>query len=570
MAVRICYLERTDRGGTIRRARLIGQTTSVSFPADESTGAVEPAQVARWIADQLSQTRDTTSLSLLCLDTDGAVCSWLTSPSTDAAVLNVVARSGVAGGSVDDTPRGSTALEFYAPGLLDSSIEALTESANAPQSSSRGIPLLKGRKNAAGEKPALGSSQRLAILALADVPGRLVIDALDELDIAVDGAASFWHTMAMAWDPAWAARPAAAIASDSGPIQAQTVASVVASIVIDPAGKLLWCWSREGTLLVGGSMRLRVASPVAAGMSDEPAAANEPPHAIFGADEVNRLAAEWLSWSVQTGLSPTQVTCAMTDQSPDMVAQFGQALGRLWPQSPIDAAMYADPIAATISRAAERLESTPRKQESSIKGGAALVGLSTRHGREHRQMYIWSALAIAGIALLATVVSLRLGSFASEAREKAADVASESAKLVKEHFPDARPGPGYSLLKATTDEVMRLKNLAEPPKRAEPPMPLLEELETISMVTGNSNYALESLDLESSSSAVLKLSIVANSLSEAEAMTEALNSISGSAVTRWDEPSVIDTTSKPGKFKVNYTAKWAARDAKAEKKADKP
>ena len=562
MTVRICYLERADRGSSIRRVRLIGQTSQVLFPPEESSTGLEPAAVARWITDQLGQVRDTQSLSLLCLDTDGAVCAWLTSPSTDATVVNVVARSGSAAAGPDDGAKGTAAIEYFAPAMLDSSIEALAEPTDA---ASTGSFSRRASKNARQTT----SSQRMPVLALTEVPARLLIDSLDELGIAVDATASLWHTAALAWDPGWSARPAAAVTSDNGPIQAQTVAGVVATILIDPRGRLIWCWSREGTLLVGGSMRLRIASPVAASTTDEPPAA-EPSHAIFGPEEVNRLTAEWLSWSVQTGLSPSQITCIMTEHDPELVAQFGQALGRLWPHSPIDAAMYTDPIAATLSRAAERLEQTPRASDPSVKSGRQLAGLSTRHGREHRQMYVWTALAIAGIALLATMLSVRLRSLASEARERAADVASESAKLVKEHFPDARPGPGYSLLKATSDEVLRLRNLAEPPKRAEPQMPILEELETISMVTGNSNYALESLDLDGGANAVLKLSIVANSLSEAEAMTEALASISGSAVTRWEEPSVIDTTSKPGKFKVNYTAKWAQRDLKTDKKTEKP
>jgi hypothetical protein len=98
-------------------------------------------------------------------------------------------------------------------------------------------------------------------------------------------------------------------------------------------------------------------------------------------------------------------------------------------------------------------------------------------------------------------------------------------------------------------------------------MPLLEELATLSMVTGDPNYSLENIDLESSSSAVLRLGVVANSLSDAEAMTEALNAIAGSAVLRWEEPASYDTTSRPGKFRINYTAKWAPR---ADKGGAKP
>ncbi len=544
MSVRICHLERGARGSVIKRVRLVGQSASQAFPAEESSSGVEPREAARWIRESLSQVRDAGSVAMLCLDTDGSTCAWLSSPSEDPTIINVLARAGgVAAG--DETPRGHAAFELYAPTPAESSIEALV---TPPARASAALATFR-RAPAAGEGP-----KRLAVLAAADVPARLLIDALDDEQVPVEATGSFWHVMAMAWDPG--ARAAGAVTAGGGPMQAQTVPGTVATVVIEPRGRLVWCWSRGGELLVGGSMRLRTGVPGA----DEGGEAT--PGAIFGADEVHRLATEWLSWSVQTGCSPSHVTCVMTAHDPRMVSEFGQALGRHWPQTTVDAVMVEDPVLATLSRVAERLEGTPRGVDDGLSARRAMVGLSTRQGRAHRRMYLWKSVAIAGGALLAVTLSAKLRSAASAAREEAVAIQAASAALVKEHFPDARPGPGYSLLQATTDEVTRLRNLAEPPKRAEPPMPLLEELATISMVTGDPAYSLENIDLESSSSAVLRLGVVANSLSDAEAMTEALNAIAGSAVLRWDEPASYDTTSRPGKFRINYTAKWAPRTDK--------
>ena len=549
MSVRICYLERGDRGQSLRRVRLVGQTTEAIFPAQASDTALAPADAARWIKDQLDQLRDTESLSVLCMDTEGSACTWVSSPSTDADVVNVVARNGAAGSGGDDGPRGNAAVDFYAAASIDSSVQALAATDSEGADNTR-----RSRKK--GPAAPAETAKRLPIVAITDVPARLLIDALDECGIAVEASQTLWHTAAAAWDPSWS--PRAADASPNSPLQAKVVPGVCATVVVDPKGRIIWCWSRNSALLLGGAMRLRMAAPVVAGGEDDASAtSSEPARPVFGAEEVHRLTTEWLSWSVQTGHAPSHVVCVVTDDAPEQVSEFGQALGRLWPNSTVDAVMFADPIGATLSRAAGRIEQTPRGEPSLPAPMTMLVGLSRRPGREHRKLFVWSALAISGLALLAGVASVRLSKLADQARILAAESAGRSAALVKDSFPEARVGPGYSLLKATTDEVARLRNLAEPPKRAEPPMPLLEELEAISLVTGNSNYGLESIDLESSSSAVLKLSIVANSLSEFEAMTEALNSIKGSNVIRWEEPSTPDTNSRPGKFKVNYTARWA-------------
>jgi len=550
------------------------------------------AAAAGWISDQLRATRDTRTLSMLCLDVDGSTCCWLSSPSEEPSILNVVARSSSALQSESDTARGSAAIDFYAPSVQDSSIQALsradaTGSTSAQRSSDQ-------RKSKAAEKVrrAAGgptvASQRLAILAMTDVPARLLVDALDKASIPVESAASLWHAMALAWDPGWTAS-GEANAAGADPLVSLAATEICATIVIDvgsnlsaPHGgtsglggggggvcpRLIWCWSRGGQLLVAGSMRLRTASAASSNISADapaPESAISSAGPVIGEDEAGRLTAEWLGWAAQLSCSPRSVTCLMPSGDPGLVAAFGTTMAKLWPQSSFDAAMHADPVEATLFRAADRLEQTP-KAAGVASSGTSLISLASRHGRAHRNLYIWSSLTVAACAVVAGAVALQLRSLTAGAKAQTQSVMSQSAKLVTEYFPDARPGPGYSLLMATNDEVAKLRNLSEPPRRTEPRLPILEELTTVSMVVGNSNYALESLDFEASSTATQKMTIVANSLADAEAMTDALNSIAGSKVERWLEPPTIDTTSRPGKYKVSYTAKLLP--LKVEKKAE--
>lgn len=588
MSVRICYVEREQRGAAIRRLRLVGQTSVVSWPASglgSSLGSSlgsglgseaaqqkspTPAAAAQWITSQLNATRDTRAISLLCLDTDGATCCWISSPSEEPSILNVVARNPASAASEGEGARGSAAVDFYAPGLLDSSLQALphretailaaNESGPAPAKSRKATPAVGGKST--------NASQRRAVLAMTDVPARLLIDALDKAATPVESVASFWHVMALAWDPGWSGA-----ATISDPLVTKGPAQVCATIVIDPGTnaacpRLLWCWSRSSQLLVAGSMRLRTGALSGSSSGSSPGSsvetslqADAPP--LLTEDEAGRLTAEWLGWSAQISCAPKAVTCIMPEGDAAMMASFGEALARLWPACAFDALLHGDPIDATLQRAANRLEQTPQAPAS---GGTSLTSLAGRHGRAHRKLYVWAALSIVGSAVLAAAAALQFGSLASDARARTQAVMKQSAQLVTEYFPDAKPGPGYSLLMATNDEVLRLRSLAEPPRRTEPQLPILDELTTISMVVGNAGYALETLDLEASSSAIQKMSIVANSLADAEAMTEALNSIAGSKVERWTEPSTMDVTSRPGKYKVNYTAKWLAQ--RADKKAE--
>jgi hypothetical protein len=564
MSVRVCYVERDERGNSIRRVRLIGQGTQSALETQAGQARVDPKVAAEWIAKELAGTRDSRAVTMLCLDTDGAVCCWLSSPSTDPAVLNIVARSAGAGGT-EEASRGVTPIDYYAPGMMEASIEPLgTAVARPPVQRKR---LFKSKQSAAtADQPV---SSRLAILAMSDVPGRLLVDALDKQSVPVETAASLWHAMAIAWDPAWKAPSVMEAAED--PLAPRTRPLVCATALVDPTGKLLWCWSKAGSLLVAGSMRLRAVSNEqnisdgsgVEGSGDVSRGVGGAVTYVLGEEEVARLTTEWIGWAAQVGCAPQHITLCMCEGTQGDVAQFGQLLGKALPGTPIDAGFHGDPVGATLERVAQRLEQTPTGQ--GVSGGSALVGLATRRGRAHRTYYFWTAAAIGGAAAIAAAAGFQFRSMADQARKRAADVAIESGELVAEHFPTASAGPGYSLLQATTEEVRKLRSLAEPAKR-ELPFPLLEELASVAMIVGSGNYALESIELESSLNAQSKMTVLATSLADEEALNEALRSISGLHVVGWipGATSANQPRSPSGQYKVNYTAQWLPVKPKAE------
>lgn len=91
----MCYLERTARGRVMTGLRLTGvgvedrwRSTGAGITAYEDAGA--------WIREKLAESRSSDSLTMLCMDADGAVCSWITTQSLDPAAVSTVARDGLA------------------------------------------------------------------------------------------------------------------------------------------------------------------------------------------------------------------------------------------------------------------------------------------------------------------------------------------------------------------------------------------------------------------------------------------------------------------------------------------
>ncbi|MBX3409869.1 MAG: hypothetical protein KF859_08275 [Phycisphaeraceae bacterium] len=542
MSVRVLYLQRADRGATLRALRLVGLTTDQAWPAaGDGAHAPSPQSAAGWVRQQLANTRAGASLTLLCLDGEGAACSWLSSPTADPVVVAALARSGGPGLEADGA-RGLAAADYYAGNPMESSIEAMVDV----------MPRTKGRRSR-GASAADAGNGRLAVMTAIDTPARLLIDALDEASVPVERVASFWHAMAMAWDVGWSPAPAREVGE--GMIAGEQVAELTAVVVVDPAGRLFWCWSRRGGLLCMGSMRL-------APIGHEP----DQPLPPLGKEHVSRLTAEWLSWSAQLSQAPRRVVCVLSDADTAGAAEFGGELARAWPEATVDAATHADPVGATLRRVAERLEQTPVGGEPAGATGA-LVGLSSRPGRAHRGLYVWSAAAVAGAALLVGLAAWRTSRAAESTRTASNDLRAQWTALLTEHAPDlARPTPGvvFDPRDELVREIDRLERLVRPAQGGEPARPILDELEAISLVVGNSGYSVEEIDIDNVRAT---LTIIAKNIQDAVDMQEALSAVSGSVLGPWTS----DSRSIPqDQVRTIYSARWPVRPASGDERGGTP
>jgi hypothetical protein len=523
VSVRVCYISRAERGSALRSVRLLGQTSDETWPDQGVCAGLSEdyAAAAAWVRQRLDATRSATSVSVLCLDVDGSACTWLTSPSAEPAVVASVAR-------LAEGERAGT-FEFFAPGELSSTLQALPAS---PLPASNGTP----------------APARLPVLAIQDVPGRLMVDELDARRVPVESVASLWHVLAWAWDASAAPGVATDAATDAGP--------VTAVVLTDPdAGRLVWCWSRGGRLLVAGSQRLRVARADADGPE------GQPPAVRFGEPQVARLICEWLSWSVQVRAAPGRIMCVLTPGEDAGV--FAEALGKAWPGAAVDAVTVDDPIGVTLRRAADRLESTPRTQVGTPEPGTGLVALSGRPGLVHRRMHRWRALALVGLAGLMGLVAWRLRLAADDARHAAEAIDSGWRSAVREIYPAAlEPMPGESPLKLLDEELRRRRRDLLPPERTDEPMPILQELETITMVIGAGDFALESIDLRSVGSAP-RVMVLTRTNEDAYALEEAFRRVGGSYVMNWAARFESRPEGTETRIRVTLTGEWNAAMIKA-------
>jgi hypothetical protein len=520
----------------LKALRLVGQTSEDQWPGDPGLiGDVESG--AAWIKQRLAGTRDTTSLAMLCLDVEGGICSWITSPSTNPSVVAALARQGGSGYSESISRPGTTAVEFYAADGFSSSVQPL----NAPYANGSRTLLPRPKRTVLPDE-----ARRLAVLAMSDVPARLLVDALDREGVPVDSVASLWHIMAAAWDPS------APRAGDGprDPLLAET-ASLTAVILVDPASsRLIWCWSRSGRLIVAGSMRLRQ------GTSDSNALAtpgeSAPPAVLFGEDEVSRLATEWLTWAAQVNQAPSRFIGVVPDSA--QVGDFGRALGKAWPGASVDIITNDDPVGATLKRTASLLDNSPAAADEPDPR-AGLLDLSRRPGSQHRRMYIWWSGAIAAAAVALGVLSYQLNTSAASARDAAEAWRKQGMAAIGQVFPEALVDrPGVNKYQAFKTELDRFEKKTRGFEGVEPAMPVLDELETISLVVGTNGYAIESIDLDTKG--VPRFTVVTSNTKDADDLADALKRVSGSHVSEW---SANYSNKKEGDLtliRATYSGTW--------------
>lgn len=265
------------------------------------------------------------------------------------------------------------------------------------------------------------------VLELHDALVRLFLDELDRHGSSPSAVVSIWHALA-------------------------PVAEGVCAVAIDDGESIVWSWSCDGALLVGG--RARTGPP--------PGEADESPSSIG----VNRVTLDWLSWAAQLGVIPGAVT--VIARSPDALADSIAAAFR---SATVEKRRAEDALAYALDAAGALLPdvSDPR---------ACLVDLTNRPGRAHRWLGVWSAAAILLLALTVGVVGWRQRQSIADARALAASIRSGLRDRVSQIEPALAddPSPERALESVLAQEREQHKPFEPPPA----PMPLHEELARLS------------------------------------------------------------------------------------------
>jgi hypothetical protein len=572
--------------------------------------AEQPEACASWLAKSLQGPRSTDTLELLLLDDEGSTCTWLTTSTASDDVVGALGRAGQVVETTDESARpAATPVEFFAPTPLESSVQALageqdfgarasdeqaasamsgageskdTRAGAGGRLASLVASLSRGRKQGGGRKgstgqgasksgsskqgAAQGTPRRVAVLATHDALARVMLDELDAQGVRVGGAATLWHAMCLAWDPRTTRALSAPIIAQQSDVLVQAGKAqpheVVGIVTVLSEGRLVWAWSRQGELVAGSSQVLRMRTA----RDEEPIAIDgvqqrQSPAALvmLTSDDLARLLTDWLSWSAQLSVAPSQIVLVLPEQlatGPGALhgAEAAELLSQRWGVAHTDATQLPDPLGASLERCAKVLASTPRPSEA--KRTQVLAALSQRPGRESRRLHAWAA---AGIALL----GVALGAFG--ARQLAAARKAEQATLawrsswqgkVKEVFPPAStPPPTITPLMLIEDEIRRREVTSTRPAGADAARPVVRELELLSLVLASPTVEVLSITLDSASVPVVE--VLVPTTSEAEALLEGLRRIGGSTIASWS----MDISSQGEKRRARLSGRWQERGA---------
>ena len=565
MSVRVALLQRSARGGLLHSLRLVGATSDETWQlsgvkSESEQNESQYKDAAEWTRSKLNGARTRDSLELLVLDATGGVCTWHSTRSSDPAKIAAEARVGHVTDDGDANNSGPNFVEFYASSPAESSVQVLGIDDKGKSTTSAKAP----KKTTQTDTPA----QRLTLMATTDVPARVLIDALDQEGVRIASVASFWHAIAMAWSPG-AGAGAKRSASTDPLVQSPSATGTCAVVVIENTGRLSWCWCEQERLLCSGSMRCTLVRSQPANQS----ATTEEDEVLvaLGKDDVARIAAEWLSWSVQTHSNPTRVVCVLprnlaqsidTDAGPAVASalsagEFGESLSHAWTGAVVDAVVHEDPMGATLRRLVSFLEATPAA--AAPESRSSLVALSNRPGRQHRTMYLWIAGALLLASAAAGVVGWKFRTQAAEARTAESGWREGWQDIVGDLYPPAMsPRPTFTPEMELTDEVKRRQALIRGPEKVERNKPVLAELEAISLVLGAPNIKLESIFLDSTAGPQRVVATVPTT-SEGEAVLEALRRVGGCTLSDWR----LDITQSPGskERRATYSAKWPTKSA---------
>lgn len=514
----MCYMARSDRGGQMSALRLVGAHSDDAWAAPAGIAPSEAAgEGANWVRTTLAETSKSRSIAVLCLDADGAVCSWVSAPSTDAELVRATIESAAGTGFEDDggLEGGSHGRFPDLPG--ETSYEPLGE-------------------------PGGSGQQRLAVLAVPEVPARMLIDELDTRGVRVGRSISLWHAAAQAWDPSGPA--------SNGVARTPAVADhapATAVVLIDPeAPRLVWCWTLRGALIAGGSIRLR--------------ASREEDHtgAVVTSASLGRLASEWLSWSVQLGVAPDRIVCvgsvdADAEGGLDAAA-VGDAIGSRWPGASVAVVDDPDPIGTTLRRlvAAEDLGRTTPSEAGPAR--SSLTALTGRPTRAHRSMHVWAGVALAigavGVAAAAFQVWGDKGAIDRETKT----VRDERQAMLTEIDPTI--AASFFPMRELEALVTRERTALAPDSGFPVPPPVMDQLEIVSLVLGMPGIELVMIDIRSPVGVQAQVRV--EDIAMAEDLDQALRAVEGSNV-RWSTFRT-ETRRNDDKITVTFNSTWRDRE----------
>jgi hypothetical protein len=536
---RVCYIRRADRGGILQALRMLSAHSDEQWVAgasvDTSLISQSVDEGAQWIRDRLEAADQSRQLSMLCLDPDGAVCSWVKPEDADPTLLDAAITN-------SDDEIDHDALEAVVHSGLSERFPKL--------------PLELSYELLDPDETSSGS--RSAVMALPDVPGRLLKDQLDAMGIRVEKFTTIWHAIASVWDPGAGQSVTSAqriVASD---------APIVAVIVVDPVdGRLIWTWSRQGKLITAGTQRITMAHQE---HDRVPMIRNE---------HIARLSSDWLSWSSQLGVAPSRVlfvgkpaqikeldalgsetgeqgsseSPTTADSGSNNLAglsagEIGSAISRSWPDATIDLLEHDDPVGETLSKIATK----QRGQDL-----FTLTNLGNRPTRVHRSMYRWAGMALTMVAIMISIVAYQFLTQADEIRDRTRDIDARKMELITDYDPELARSSyiTFDLQK----KLEQLRNSGRP-LRITQSKPILEELETLSYVFGIPGIEINNIKL--TNTAVIVTARVEN-LILAEQLDQGLESIKGLHL-RWNTPNFKSITSGEQKIEATYTGQWISEE----------
>lgn len=378
-------------------------------PGDAPTAGILAARArtsADWIAS-LPGVRK--KLGAVCLDVEDIRCRWVRATGTAAPILSAATRG------LDQDWEQAVLPERVEPVLKDDTT-----------------------KQTGGGVGGGG----YAVLTVADALPRIFLDELDRRGVRANEVISLWHAMARAWDDAKDGR-------------------LVCTLLGTQDGRLLWSWSRRGRLLAGGSAPMASdAKPGEAGSKPDESAGESPETRT-----ARRVSLDWLTWSVQLGLSPDLVIAVGA-----LASRAAGALGEQWEGVALSTIEAPEPLSQTMARLVRAPAGDAEDPRS------ALVMLGSRPTRATRKAYRMGAVALIALAAAGVGVGVRLSSAASSTRDAAQGIKDEARQRVVSRMPAAESQPSIDLF--LQQRMAQLQQGAKFRPPAGPP-PMYEELERL-------------------------------------------------------------------------------------------